>query len=321
MKKALIYFFATFVFLLAFPSSELHARRHKTKPPKRERQINDDLLVNARGFMVHTNAADIGFGAVVVSLIPVLDRFDTGKHDGVKVNLDTGCYLDLALGPNWWNYYFEPIDMGNQAAPRHVINKKEALALYQSGARIPRIRCCNLLQRYVLLRSELQTEIADFCARKFQGHYVIGVHHRGTDKKTEVPIVSFDRTLQSLQQLVEALNKDVYDNLRIFVATDDAQFLNEVMVRYPSKVVFNDFVRSTNGKPLHLSQDMYGTNYQKGKEAIIDCYLLSKCDHLIYPSASSFSHLSTLLNASMKITPLHPWVQENVYEEIGPFYE
>lgn len=257
-------------------------------------------------FYVFRNPADIGFGAVLLSLLPVLDRYDKGKYAGVKIDLDTGCYLEPDLGPNWWNYFFEPVEVGNLAAKRYRFTIDQILAFYQIGARIPRARTQELLERYVHLKPEIQEEIDEYVERNFQGHFVIGVHHRGTDKKSEVNLIPYSKTFQVLKQAIAKVPAEKLESLRIFVATDDQAFLKYLSGIYRDKVIHNDFVRSNNGEPLHYSKNKYGNNYQKGKEAIIDCFMLARCDWLIYPTASSFSLFSTKINAKLPVKPIKP---------------
>jgi hypothetical protein len=75
--------------------------------------------------------------------------------------------------------------------------------------------------------------------------------------------------------------------LRIYVATDDANFLKYMIPLYPKHIIYNEFVRSNDNSPLHYGFDnKYQSNYQKGEEALLDCLLLSKCNFLIRPWSS-----------------------------------
>lgn len=259
-----------------------------------------------KGYYVFNDSADIGFGAVLMALLPLLDRYDSGQYSGIKVDLDSGCYLDADLGPNWWNYFFEPIDLGDRSGTHYSFSKKQMMQMYRSGVGISRQRSAELFERYVHLKPAVQEEINEFYDRNMRGYYIIGVHHRGTDKKTETVVIPHVKTLQFLQQVIAQLPKDTLDSFRIFVATDDDAFINFMVSAYPSRVIYNDFIRSANNKPLHYSEDKYGSNYQKGKEALIDLIMLSMCDHLVYPSASSFSTISMKLNPSLPLTPIKP---------------
>lgn len=289
------------VSLMSF-KEELDARGIKKRSPRKGHPI---VSYRSDGYLMLNNSADVGFGALVFSILTVLDEFEKGNMSGVKINFDSGCYLDPDLGPNWWEYFFEPIALGDDKAPPFYLTKKQVLLTINNGYRISRQRSSELTKKYIILKPHMQQEIDSYIEQHFQGNYVIGVHHRGTDKKTENPLIPFERTLQTLSDVVTALPESDRNRLRIYVATDEEAFLERVAQLYPSHVVYNDFVRSINGQPLHYSQHLYGSNYQKGKEAVIDCLLLSQCNLLIYPASSSYSLLSTALNDELKTVPLY----------------
>lgn len=202
--------------------------------------------------------------------------------------------------------FFEPIALGNLNAKELHYRPNQSINLVSGGYRLPREHVGKLLEKYVFLKPELEEEIEDLVETMFKGHYVVGVHHRGTDKKYETKLVPYAETLKVLEELIETLPQISVDNLRIFVATDEQAFLNKLLALYPDKVIHNDFVRSTNKFPLHYSNDKYGSNYQKGKEAIIDCFMLSRCNYLIYPATSSFSYFSTRLNPKLLYHAIFP---------------
>jgi hypothetical protein len=288
-------------FLLCFVQyGELYAGK-KSKP----KLFNDSSISYEKsGCLFFNNPNDVGLGALVVGLLKGLEDYEAGEFAGLSVHFDSGCYLDPDLGPNWWEYFFEPIALGDTEAPLFCLTKSQNLKVLQAGYLMSREKKRELAKRYLVLKPALQEEIDTYVARYFDGHYIIGVHHRGTDKKIEAILIPYKRTLEVLAYKIKALPQEVKDNLRIYVATDDARFLEKISEIYPSKVIFNDFVRSTDGSPLHYSQNLYSSNYQKGREAILDCYLLSRCNLLIHPCSSTFSTLSTLLNSEVEVVSL-----------------
>lgn len=305
MRRLLMMLVFSAVLLMSF-SQELEARISKKRLPSRGKKTA--VLYDKDGSLILNNPADVGFGALVFSIFAVLNEFEKGSMAGVKVNFNSGCYLDEDLGPNWWEYFFEPLALGNTDAPPFYLDESQAILAANVGYGIPRYRTSELAKRYIVLKPDLQEEIDDYLNRNFDGHYVIGVHHRGTDKKTEVPIIPYERTLKFLSKRIAKLSAAERNQLRIYVATDDQNFLDRILQSYPSQVIYNDFVRSKDGQPLHYSQDLYGSNYQKGKETIIDCFLLSRCNLLIYPACSSYSSLSAALNSDLQVVPVR-WLR------------
>lgn len=207
----------------------------------------------------------------------------------------------LKKGSNWWDYFFEPINIGDESAAHHIFNLHDHLVFADKGFHMPRHRAFELIKRYVHIKPHILKKVDDFVAAYFNKYFVIGVHHRGTDKVLEMPLVSFEKTCAHLDGVISELSKSKQLSLRIYVATDDANFLTYMLDRYPSQIVYSDFVRSDDGKPLHYGNDnRYQSNYQKGEEALIDCLLLSKCNYLIRPW-SSLSIIADHFNPNMPL--------------------
>lgn len=253
-------------------------------------------------FLVLNNPLNPGFGAVFSSVLSALDTYDKGNYSGIKVDLNSGMYLDQKKGSNWWDYFFEPINFGDETAPNYVFSQSDVAHLVITGFPMPRERGFELIQKYIHLKPHVQKKIDHFIQKKFKEKFVIGIHHRGTDKKTEAPIVPYETIMFHVDWWVEHLPKDV--KVCIFVATDDQNFLDYIRKIYPKKVIYNKFVRSKDDNPIHDNDKLYQSNYQKGEEAIIDCMLLSKTNLLIFPEASAFSIAALKFNPGLTAIPL-----------------
>ena len=136
--------------------------------------------------------------------------------------------------------------------------------------------------------------------------FVIGVHHRGTDKVIEWSLVEYEKTYQVIKQVMKSYYPK-QKKIKIFVATDDQEFLTYLKSIHPSCVIYNNFVRSSNGVPLHYGENnLYANSYQKGREAVIDCLILSRCHTLIRPATSCFSLIFTFFNPALPVIALMP---------------
>lgn len=253
-------------------------------------------------FVILNNPSNSGFGAVFSSVIATLDMYDQGCYAGVKVDLNEGMYLDPNYGPNYWEYFFEPINLGDTTAPHHILSGNDVSRLINAGFQIPKERGYELIQKYVYLKPHIQKKINKFVKKKFKGYFTIGIHHRGTDKKTEASIVPYSTTLFHVNWWIKNLPKNT--KTRIFVATDDQNFLDYIHKLYPDKVIFNHFIRSKGEDPIHYNDNLFKNNYQKGEEALIDLLLLSKCDLFLFPAASAFSMTATKFNPFQTAIPL-----------------
>ena len=137
----------------------------------------------------------------------------------------------------------------------------------------------NILQ----IKSEKAQSFSSLKDKIIGNEKTLGIQVRGTDKKVEVARPQASNILRHIDQI---LSKD--DGItKIFLATDDSEYLNELSKAYGSKLVFNEAnVISSSGRPIH-----YGPERSKLNEQVLsDVFILSKVDHFLY----SFSNVSQL---------------------------
>lgn len=215
-----------------------------------------------------------GLFSEVCAVIGCLDHFERHRaiYSGMSVDFGReGLYYDSANGPNWWEYYFEPIKIGDAAFARTI-----AVPLWQHDRfaesveqRVPRDRAAELIARYIRVKPAIHAAVDAYCAEHLT-RAMIGIHYRGTDKGEESPLVPYSR-------VAEALRASLGD-ARIFVATDEQAFLDYAINAFPGRVIFRPLRRSLDRSPLHKSP---GHGRAGGLDAVIDCLVLTRCDRLI----------------------------------------
>ena len=141
------------------------------------------------------------------------------------------------------------------------------------------------VNEYVRKNVKVKEEIikkVDLFYKKYFTEYMIGVHVRGTDKKSESyigqrPFVILE---DYITQIDLVLKRE--PNATIFIASDSNEAIKEIINRFPkNNIVVNKCTRMQKYLgpiPLHLSSF---AGPLAGEEALIDCLLLSKCDHVI----------------------------------------
>jgi len=242
-----------------------------------------------------------GFFSVFNTVIGALDYVEK-NNVGITVDFQTrGHYYDESVGPNWWCYYFEPICIGNQGAvyQKKFVNYQKINFSLLAEFQMPRQYAHDIIKKYVRLKPHVQKKIDEFMHAHFDGNYVIGVHYRGTDKSSEAQVVPYDDVYQVV---LSSMQRMCNCAVRIFVATDEAPFLQFMQEKFADKVCAIDAMRSENGKAVHTTMNF--NNYKKGEDAIIDCILLSRSDLLIKMA-------SNLSDASMKFNPDLPVIHLN----------
>jgi hypothetical protein len=259
---------------------------------------------NTPGLFLVNDYGGSGMFAVFGGVLGSLEHYENGNFAGIKIDIREGSYLDPELGPNWWEYFFEPIHIGDEGAPHYVCTINDHLYFAHQGFHMPRHRAFELIQRYIHVKPHIQKKVDEFVENNFDGYYVIGIHHRGTDKVLEMPLVSYEKTIATLNSVISQLTETQRANLRIFVSTDDAYFVSHMINIYPHQLIYNDHVRSDNGRPIHSeNHDKFHSIYQKGEEALLDCLLLSRSNFLIRPW-SSLSIISDHFNPNLPMITL-----------------
>ena len=130
----------------------------------------------------------------VINIIGVLKLYEEGYYVGAKVDFGSdhryGIYHEPLRGSNWWNYYFEPIHVGDESldlmfSTIHGNSKTSFGNLTEFHT--CRKQCHELIKKYIHVRPHIQKKIDIFAAHNFKKHFIIGLHYRGTDKFNEAP--------------------------------------------------------------------------------------------------------------------------------------
>lgn len=234
-----------------------------------------------------------------------------------------------------WEYYFEPLVRTHPAAciPRHIrkIIAEKHPSPYEVGYYadqhtfvsshfgdhpdlsgktffIPylledpddalRQKVSRVIYRFVQPRGYLQRRATRFFERHMQGHYVIGVHARGTDAISKEEIrphrqgsLVLSRYAVEIQRLLAADNA-----AKIFVATDAESSLEFFRKEFGHRVIVFNSIRHRSGEaagkgptgwimPAYVAADR-DLAAKNGEEAVIDYLLLSRCSHLVHNGAS-----------------------------------
>ena len=152
-----------------------------------------------------------------------------------------------------------------------------------------------IIKEKLILKDDIKKEIDLYYNQNIKGNKVLGIHKRGTDigyhhdKKKMIEYFSY----------IDAVKSD-YD--LIFLSTDERNVVDEFKKRYDNVINYSYKTLSTSDKIPSFALDKKN-GYQKGKDAIIDAYILSKCDFLLKTN-SNLSNFSVLCNENLKFKTL-----------------
>jgi hypothetical protein len=232
----------------------------------------------------------------------VLYEYDKNSYAGIEVNFrNEGLYYQKEYGLNWWEYYCKPISIGDKSKAITIeLNIKDHLKYaYFVENELSRNQVNQIIKKHIEIRSHVQEKIESYYSRFLKGTFTIGVHYRGTDKVSEAPRVAYTEILNHILNEIEKRN---LLNYKIFVATDELNFLNFAKKELPNKIFSYSTLHSTDQKSLHIGSTE--NKYILGEEALIDCVLLSKCNLLIRTS-SNLSLWSTFFNPTLPVISLN----------------
>lgn len=239
--------------------------------------------------------------AAVVGLLDHYERW-RGLYAGVKVDFSHGLYHDEAHGPNWWEYYFEPIDFGGEGgAPGRVVNPHyHDLCANRVEREMSRATSSALVNRYVAVKPLVRGLVDDHIRHRWGQAFVIGLHYRGTDKAEDAPRVPYEQVESVVR---ETMRRAGSDPCRIFLATDEQACVDYMRARFPEQLCWREIFRSVDGRPIDVVNA--DGNHQKGLDAVVDCVLLSRV-HTLIRTASNLSLCATLFNSRLPDRLLNP---------------
>lgn len=226
-------------------------------------------------------------------------------------------YFDAAHGDNLWDYFFEPVDgvtysevQAMVADPDHPLGPADLTSLssedlwfmhqydpqslfgYPYGFYRYKIRydaawfernrreANRLIEKYVRIKRNVLEEVNGFVERNMAGRPVIGVHARGTDKGAAGCMPAL-RDIVPPEEYIPEIDAYLssHPGGRIFVATDQRQYIEFFREHYGDIVLSYDALRSTDHRaPFELET---AGNYRKGWDVLVDALLLSRCDFLL----------------------------------------
>jgi len=257
-----------------------------------------------------------GFGAVLLTTLNQFRYCERNNYYPV-INYDHTCdnaFFDEKYGNNLWEQYFElPMSISyedvREALEKDIISQddcvglpdKEVLSISEEHPEsiypfpfgkwrkenlgdldewyaFQRIKGRETMQQYVTLKPHIKNKVKEFCHKHFSDSFTLGVHIRGTDLHY-APVVSPAEYFPHIDLYLEK-----EPELKIFLATDQAQYVPVFEERYGSRVIYSDCFRSDNAIAPFARQEI--SPYQKGEDVLLDMLLLSHCDFLIKGSSN-----------------------------------
>ena len=265
---------------------------------------------NGNIFAVNINS-EVGFCANLEWCLEIIMHCDVHKLIPY-IQLTGSNYVSPQLGKDYFAYFFENIKLSEEDKLK-IKHKKIRISkishISQLGLpenydlKLTISNAADLIARYICIKEDVIDEVNSFCDAYF-GNNVLGLHYRGTDKKGEAPRVDWEKVIKNVQYYLK--NSPKTDC--VFISSDEIDFIHYIEKQLNNKfprvsVIYrNDRYRSRNRRDFHRS--FWGDNYHKGRDALVNCLLLSRCDVLM-KTASFLSGWSKIFNPELPVIMLN----------------
>jgi hypothetical protein len=116
------------------------------------------------------------------------------------------------------------------------------------------------VKKYLKIKPQIQAKADEFYRRNLEGRYVLGIHMRGTDLHYAPPV--------SPPEYYPVIDEEIaiHPDLKIFLATDQVQYLDAVKQRYGERVASYECMRSDDERAIFKRPE--GSPYDKGEELV-----------------------------------------------------
>ena len=224
---------------------------------------------------------------------------------------------------NSWQYYFEPVSNYNlnevyQSQNVLVTNgffSKNMKKNYHLDKNFIRI-----FKKYIKIKKKFLIAANNFEKKNFLDKKVLGVHLRGTDRKTTANH-PFPPTIGQMHHLInDAINK--YKFNKIFLITDQAKYLKLFQKKYGNLLCFRKETFRSNQSKIFDLKVRNNHRYEIGRDNIEEMLILSKLKYLIC-TTSNLSQTSCLIsknNMNFMEVQENGWNSKSLLKALIKFY-
>ena len=226
-----------------------------------------------------------------LKMIPVIDmeNYPTLYNCKVKINNSR----------NSWNYFFDNVSkysLDEVYKSKNVILcdnrtstkgwpevKFKSIFKYFYGFQYLNNNHKKIFKKYIKIKKEFLDISNKFVIKNFKNKKVLGVCFRGSDQKK----TGYQPYTPTEKQMLYATNSLIkkYKFDKIFICTEDIDYLNFYKKNFGDKVLHSNSPRTTDKVDLFDSND--GKHrYKIGKGNLIDMLILSKTKHMLFATSN-----------------------------------
>ena len=141
---------------------------------------------------------------------------------------------------------------------------------------------------YIKPKQYILDKINEIYEKELSGHVVLGVMARGTEYNLHHPMYGVFNVYDYIKEIKKILNENPHIT-KLFVVSEDSEYINEITKEFPSSFFLNDVFRRTDETMEYINRVHCWPNVSTkrqnhckllGEETIIQAKLLGKCDYL-----------------------------------------
>ena len=192
---------------------------------------------------------------------------------------------------NCWKYYFNQIsdyNLEDVYNSKNVIISNSRFSLDFEFQISKNENLKKIFKKYKKINNKMFSEYLEL-KKKFQNYKMLGVFFRGSSYKTSANH-PFPATKK---QMINLVNKFQGDFDKMFISTEELEYLDIFKKKFGDKIIYLDCYRSN--KDNFSANPRNHHRYLLGKETLLDTLLLSSCDCLL-SLRSNVTEAAILLN-------------------------
>lgn len=198
---------------------------------------------------------------------------------------------------NSWEYYFEKI---SPYSLEEVYQSKHVLfcdGIFPHHVKIDKNELYECNNNIFKIKSNI-LELVKPYEKEFLNNRVLGIHFRGKEMNIS-PNHTFAPTVKQMFKYTDKILTK-YDINKIFIVTEDENYLNEFINRYDDKLIYTGSFRTKKGNIFNVTP-RENHRYMLGAEILTDTLLLLKCKGLLCGD-SNVSRVAKILNPNYDFT-------------------
>jgi hypothetical protein len=228
------------------------------------------------------------------SLLPYVDL--TNHYTEYK-DLDHESSAECSTA-NPWEYYFKPVSSLTYEDARQSPYSLGSSLVFPSG--YPRKMLISQVQQLrdiaeAVLKpvDEIECDVQETIRLLAADGLILGVHFRGQEQKT----MPYHPLSPTSQQIFSAIDRalDLFGFERIFLATEDLDYLDMLVSRYGPRVFSLPHFRTRSPVNAYRINPRPKHRYLLGREILTDTLILSRCDGMV-SSTSNVTEIARAIN-------------------------